>query len=357
MQDSMFTPVVRTEPRPDANTSEIGKADAGKLESGLGAWASAISGDDNAQAAIALAEAINRARNTQATRENRAADARVIAISRLETLRARLAPVYAAIPRDVELFDLGMVGHTPPRLFVDIIAFIEMAEDRRSFRLVQESRSGRVLLGETQDERQMTGLVTNYIAERLVERERALAARGVAVIVPPMPRTAALLAAEKEAGAPDPPDRDLQDPVPATVRAAAKSELVAESELAAGTELAEARPSTVPGSSPLQSAVQTAAGLLPAAAAAPQQVADAVPELASRTATTVQRAMPAAMPAAMSAAAAVSTAAGVSAAVRTPVASARQPGGGWIWPLLALVIGVGLGALLLYLYAANLARP
>jgi hypothetical protein len=161
----------------ETNGAPPRRTGAGDLQSGLGAWASAISMDDNAQAAIALAEAINRARQTQAGRENRAEDTRVISIGRLETLRARLAPIYAAIPRDVELFDLGMVGHDPPRLFVDIIAFIEMAQDRRSFRLMQETRAGRILLGETTDEKEMAALVTDYIAARLVERERALAAR------------------------------------------------------------------------------------------------------------------------------------------------------------------------------------
>ncbi|MGL4239774.1 MAG: hypothetical protein ACRCTI_01545, partial [Beijerinckiaceae bacterium] len=180
MQDTMTNPMARSDPKPEP----------GKLESGLGAWASAVSADDNAQAAIALAEAINRARQSQSSRENRAADARVIAVSRLETLRARLAPVYAAIPRDVELFDLGMVGHAPPRLFIDIIAFIEMAADGRSFRLMQETRSGRIMLGETTDEKQMTSLVTNYIAERLVERERALAAQGMHLKPPVMPKAA-----------------------------------------------------------------------------------------------------------------------------------------------------------------------
>ncbi len=165
---------------------------AGDLQAGLGAWASAISMDDNAQAAIALAEAINRARQTQASRENRAEDARILAVGRLETLRARLAPIYAAIPRDVELFDLGMVGHDPPRLFVDIIAFIEIAQDRRSFRLMQETRAGRILIGETADEREMAALVTDYIAARLVERERALAAREMRGRTEPLPRARTL---------------------------------------------------------------------------------------------------------------------------------------------------------------------
>jgi hypothetical protein len=266
---------------------------AADLQSGLGAWASAISTDDNAQAAIALAEAINRARQTQAGRENRAEDARVVAVSRLETLRARLAPIYAAIPRDVELFDLGMVGHDPPRLFVDIIAFIEMAQDRRSFRLMQETRAGRILIGETADEKEMVGLVTDYIAARLVERERALAAREMRGRAEPLPRAKTLEAAPPTPAAVT--EQTAADAAPEPVRALAGS------------------------AEPAQTAVESAAKTLPTQAVA--------------------------------AAAAVTSTTAATAAV-----AARRSSGGWFWPLLALAVGIGLGALALYLYALSLNR-
>jgi hypothetical protein len=267
------------------------RAGAGDLQSGLGAWASAISMDDNAQAAIALAEAINRARQTQAGRENRAEDTRVISIGRLETLRARLAPIYAAIPRDVELFDLGMVGHDPPRLFVDIIAFIELAQDRRSFRLMQETRAGRILLGETADEKEMAALVTDYIAARLVERERALAARELRGRGDPLPRAKTLEAS----------------PAGQTT--------------AAADEPAAAAPPQV----------EKAAAILPAAAQATSQPApSAFPTHAAAT--------------------------GAAATAATAAVAARRSSGGWFWPLLALAIGIALGALALYLYALSLNR-
>jgi hypothetical protein len=294
MQDTgiagtMMTPVTQAGSRPAAS----------RLESGLGAWASAISADDNAQAAIALAEAINRARTSQAGRENRAADARVIAVSRLETLRARLAPVYAAIPRDVELFDLGMVGHAPPRLFVDIIAFVEMADDGRGFRLMQQTRAGRVMLGETSDEKQMTGLVTDYIAERLVERERALAAQGIHLKPPALPKAAVTApAASTEAVSPAPND-------------------------APGTP-----PADVPASDPTAAAPAAQAFVAPAPVAQVSAVQPQPrPEQAQGATTT--------------------------AALRRD----DRATGGWVWPLLSLIVGIGLGALALYLYAASLARP
>jgi hypothetical protein len=282
----------RREPRPPG---------AEAMESGLGAWASAISADDNAQAAIALAEAINRARNSQATRENRAADARVIATGRLETLRARLAPIYAAIPRDVELFDLGVVSHAPPRLFIDIIAFVEMAADGRSFRLFQETRAGRILLGESADEKQMMTLVTNYIAERLVERERALASVGAQMKTSQLPKAAA-------------------QPAPALAHAPPEKEEAAalEKEKAAALEKEKA---AAPASD--LKPISALPGVVPA-------LAQAGPAIAAAT-----------------------TAAATAAMAAT---QQRRSGSGWLWPVAALAIGMALGALALYLYALSLNR-
>jgi hypothetical protein len=320
MQDTTFAPTARPDAKPESPfpSASVGpaKADPGKpepsrMETGLGAWASAISADDNAQAAIALAEAINRARNAQASRENRAADARIIAVSRLETLRAKLAPVYAAIPRDVELFDLGMVGHAPPRLFVDIIAFVEMAEDGKGFRLVQESRAGRVIIGEAADDRQMTALVTNYIAERLVERERALAAQGMHLRPAPLPKAVTPTAPR--------PSADIPPEATGTV-----------DEKAANAE--------------------TSASAIGPAASEP-----ALPVISSAIVPAVAQAVTAppkeAQPAATMRMATPSQAA-IRHAPSRPASS-----GGWFWALLALLVGIGIGALALYLYAASLTSP
>jgi hypothetical protein len=61
---------------------------------------------DPNQAAIALAMAMNQARMELADREGVKSEARTFGAARLETLRKKLAPLYAAIPRDVEMFDL-----------------------------------------------------------------------------------------------------------------------------------------------------------------------------------------------------------------------------------------------------------
>ena len=63
-----------------------------------------------------------------------------------------------------------------PRLFLDMIAFVDMAHDKRTYRLFQDTRHGRVLMAESQSVDTIVAAVSDYVARRLVERERALAA-------------------------------------------------------------------------------------------------------------------------------------------------------------------------------------
>lgn len=51
-----------------------------------------------------------------------------------------------------------------------------MGRDKRQYRFVQDTRYGRTVLAETYEVPEMVQAVTRYVARRLVERERALAA-------------------------------------------------------------------------------------------------------------------------------------------------------------------------------------
>lgn len=57
-----------------------------------------------------------------------------------------------------------------------MISFVEMGHDRRTYRFFQDTRYGRVLIAESANVDRIVAAMTNYIARRLVERERALAA-------------------------------------------------------------------------------------------------------------------------------------------------------------------------------------
>ena len=123
-----------------------------------------------------LAAAVRRARLENAERAAAIADLREIEAGRLALLESALKPLIRHAPAGVDMFDLTLSQGERPRLFLDMVAFIEMGRDRRSYRFFQDTLHGRVLIAESQQIDRIVVAVTNYVARRLVERERALAA-------------------------------------------------------------------------------------------------------------------------------------------------------------------------------------
>ncbi|MCC2095780.1 MAG: hypothetical protein KDJ29_02755 [Hyphomicrobiales bacterium] len=119
--------------------------------------------------------AMRRARIEEAERSDVIAELRGAEITRLEILAERLEPVYAQIPDDVDMFDAGVAPGEHPRLFIDMIGFVDMGDDKRTYRFVQDTRHGRVVIKETDRTETMVGAIADYIGRRLLERERALA--------------------------------------------------------------------------------------------------------------------------------------------------------------------------------------
>ncbi len=130
---------------------------------------------DRGKAVPSLAAALRSARTEAAERSQSVANLRGAEISRLDLLRETLEPVFAQLPEGVDMFDTGIVPGDHPRLFIDMIAFVDMGRDRRTYRFHLDTRNGRVLLAETEGVHAMAAKITDYIARRLVEREKALA--------------------------------------------------------------------------------------------------------------------------------------------------------------------------------------
>lgn len=131
---------------------------------------------EQAAARDRLRDALRRARADDAERVSVQAQNRDLELVRLELLQAALAPLFGQIADD-ELFDLGLMPGVKPRLFLDMIGFVEMGGEGRVYRLVQDRRFGRSVLGESADIDRMVELVTDYVARRMLEREKALASR------------------------------------------------------------------------------------------------------------------------------------------------------------------------------------
>ena len=132
-------------------------------------------------AAASLSTALRRARLEEAERSAVFAELRGAEIARLEMMEEAIKPVLAQAPESVDLFDLGLSLGERPKLFVDMLAYIEMGRDRRMYSLVQSTRHGRVTIAQSERIEPIVEAVTQYVARRLVEREKALASTPVAM--------------------------------------------------------------------------------------------------------------------------------------------------------------------------------
>lgn len=118
---------------------------------------------------------MRKARVAQTVRNDVIVDLRETELARLEVLADALAPVFAELPDDAEQFECSLVPGGTPRLWVDMLAFVDMGRDKRTYRFVSDTRSGRQVMLESTNVADIADRVTDYIAHRLVERERSLA--------------------------------------------------------------------------------------------------------------------------------------------------------------------------------------
>jgi hypothetical protein len=121
-----------------------------------------------------LVASIRQARVENAERADAIAEVRELEIVRLKALESALEPVVDQAPQGLDLFDLALTQSEHPRLFVDMIAFVDMAHDKRTYRFFQDTRNGRVLMAESQSVDTIVAAVADYVGRRLVERERAV---------------------------------------------------------------------------------------------------------------------------------------------------------------------------------------
>jgi hypothetical protein len=138
--------------------------------------------DDNSSvrpAPPSLKAALRRARIEDAERSEVRAELRGAEIARLEMLQAAITPVIQEAPEDVDIFDVGLTAGDRPRLFIDMIAYVEMGRDKRLYRFIQNTRHGSIVLAESESLEKMTDAVAGYIARRLIERDKALASDGL----------------------------------------------------------------------------------------------------------------------------------------------------------------------------------
>jgi hypothetical protein len=126
-----------------------------------------------------LRDALRQARIEAADRTGVVVELRDAEVARLEILNEALDPLFAEVPEQIDLFDRGVSQGETPRLWIDVVAHVVMGRDKRIYRLVQDTRFGRIVIAESHDVPVIVDAVTGYVARRMIEREHAMVATPV----------------------------------------------------------------------------------------------------------------------------------------------------------------------------------
>lgn len=119
-----------------------------------------------------LSDAVRRVRIAESERMDAVSDLQDAERARLAALAEALEPVFKDIPLDDDFFICEIGGGMQPRLWVDPTSHVVIGRDRRTYRFLKDTRLGRVVIRETPDPEAMADAVTEYVAEKTVEREQ-----------------------------------------------------------------------------------------------------------------------------------------------------------------------------------------
>lgn len=121
-----------------------------------------------------LKEAMDRMKKAQADRDDVVVDMKQSVQVRLELLAKDLQPVFDAVPQGNDQFEFALTNGETPRLWIDMTSFVRMGRDRRTYEFVKDTRLGRAILAESDQRDMIAKSITDYVAERVLERERAI---------------------------------------------------------------------------------------------------------------------------------------------------------------------------------------
>lgn len=121
-----------------------------------------------------LNDALRKVRIAETDRTDGVVDLQEAERARLDILAEELRSVFAEVPADNDQFILKVAGGPQPRLWIDATSFVMVGRDRRTYRFLKDTRLGRTIILESSSIDDVADTVTNYVAERIIERERAV---------------------------------------------------------------------------------------------------------------------------------------------------------------------------------------
>ncbi len=130
--------------------------------------------DNRGEKVRSLRDTIRKVRTAETERSDVVVELRDAERARLEILAEELRGVFNEVPAEDEQFIFSIAAGTPPRLWIDMTSFVVMGRDRRSYRFLKDTRLGRTVILETANIEDIADTITHYVAERIIERERAM---------------------------------------------------------------------------------------------------------------------------------------------------------------------------------------
>lgn len=121
-----------------------------------------------------LRAAVDAVRTRQADQRDVVVDLGEAERARLDLLAAELLPLFEEIDEADERFDLAVSQGERPRMWIDMTTFVAMGHDKLSYRMVKDTRMGRIVMAETSDKDKMADIVAEYVAEKVLEREKMI---------------------------------------------------------------------------------------------------------------------------------------------------------------------------------------
>ncbi len=137
-----------------------------------GVVALSANGPDRQPPGGRMDQALRSARLAEAAHFEALMNIRDAATLRLQVLKDDLEPIVEARREADAFIDLALVPGDPPRLWIDMVAYVTMAPDPRTYRFCRDTTSGQRVLFETTDRAEMTDRITAYIAHRTIDRQR-----------------------------------------------------------------------------------------------------------------------------------------------------------------------------------------
>lgn len=130
--------------------------------------------DLNSENDTGLDRALERARVDAAAHSDAVLAIRDAQTLRLQVLMDEFVPVVETRKPTSDFIRPAIIAGDQPRMWIDLASYVVMAPDPRTFRLVQDTREGPQTVLETTDRAEMMSALTEFIAHRAVERQRAL---------------------------------------------------------------------------------------------------------------------------------------------------------------------------------------